>query len=172
MVAVIVMGVSGSGKSTLGAALADRLGVTFVDADDLHPRTNVAKMAAGEPLDDADRLPWLAAVGRRLRVGSPVIACSALKRDYRDYLRAVWPAVVFIHPEAPRDELIARIAARSDHFMPASLLDSQLATLEPLQADEAGVTIDATRPVAEMVGTSQLWISDFVMSASPDTIER
>ena len=141
---VIVMGVSGSGKSSVGLLLAKQLGVPFRDADDLHPAANVAKMAAGHPLTDADRWPWLARVGSELAAAEPnglVIACSALKRSYRDAIRAVEPAVRFVHLSGSRDLLVSRMAGREGHFMPLSLLDSQLATLEPLHPDEPGVTV-------------------------------
>ncbi len=143
---VVVMGVSGSGKTTTARLLARRLEVPFADADDLHPPANIAKMAEGRPLDDADREPWLASVGRWLRdrraegTGG-VIACSALRRRYRDGLRADAPGTYFLLLTVDRDRLFARMTARGDHFMPLSLLDSQLAALEPLQGDEAGTVV-------------------------------
>jgi gluconokinase len=142
---VVVMGVSGSGKSTVGAALAQRLRVPFVDADALHPPANIAKMTAGEPLDDGDRYPWLEKVGEWLaghRDGG-VVSCSALKRKYRDQLRAQCPGVEFLYLSGSPELIAARLAARSGHFMPAALLRSQLDALEPLGPDEAGVTADA-----------------------------
>ena len=151
---VCVMGVSAAGKSTVGAALADALGVPFVDADDLHSDANRAKMASGTPLTDEDRWPWLDAVGARFRDAEAtglVMACSALRRVYRDRIRAVAPDVVFVHLDGSRELLAARAAARTDHFMPAALLDSQLATLEPLGADEAGLVADVALPVADLV---------------------
>lgn len=138
------MGVSGAGKSTVGAALADLLGVQFVDADSLHPESNVAKMAAGTALTDADRWPWLDLVGRALAGASGsglVVACSALKRAYRDAIRAAAPGVRFVQLEVARTTLTDRVANRPGHFMPVTLLDSQLETLEPLEADEAGVVV-------------------------------
>lgn len=147
------MGVSGSGKSTVGAALAQRLGVPFVDADTLHPPANIAKMAAGEPLDDDDRYPWLEKVGEWLadhRDGA-VASCSALKRKYRDQLRAHCPGVEFVHLSGSADLIGGRLAARTGHFMPAALLRSQLSTLEPLGPDEAGITVDAGRDVEAIV---------------------
>lgn len=153
---VVVMGVSGSGKSVVGQALAVRLGVPFVDGDDLHPAANREKMAAGTPLDDADRWPWLEAVGAWLaaRPDGGVTACSALKRSYRDVLRRHRPDVRFLVLHADRELLEERLAARSGHFMPASLLGSQLATLEPLGADEHGVVVDVAPPVTEIVATA------------------
>lgn len=146
---LVVMGVSGCGKSTLGAALAARLGAGFVDADPLHPAANLAKMAAGEPLTDADRWPWLDAVAAVLRDRAPVVvACSALRRAYRDRLRAA-RGVRFVHLAAPREVILARMTTRQDHFMPASLLASQYDTLEPPGPDEA-ITLDATLPVSTL----------------------
>src|ERR1700730_10555580 len=133
---IVVMGVSGSGKSTVGVALAQRLRVPFVDADALHPPANIAKMTAGEPLDDGDRYPWLEKVGEWLaghREGG-VVGCSALKRKYRDRLRAHCPAVEFLYLSASPKLIAGRLAARSGHFMPAALMQSQFDALEPLGA--------------------------------------
>jgi len=154
---VVVMGVSGSGKSTVGAALAQRLGVPFVDADSLHPPANIAKMAAGEPLDDEDRHPWLERVGEWLadHRGGGVVSCSALKRGYRDQLRAHCPQVRFLHLSGSAEVIGRRLAVRAGHFMPAALLRSQLGTLEPLGADEAGVTVDADQDVEAIVDQFQ-----------------
>ena len=154
---VVVMGVSGSGKSTVGAALAQRLGVPFEDADDLHPRANIAKMSAGRPLDDEDRHPWLEIIGEWLAVhsdGGGVMSCSALKRTYRDQLRLHAPDVVFVHLEGSHAVITDRQASRPGHFMPASLLASQFATLEPLQPDERGVVIDVDQGVDAIVAAS------------------
>jgi gluconokinase len=153
---IVVMGVSAAGKTSVGRALAARLGVEFRDADDLHPASNIAKMAAGTALTDDDRWPWLDRVGQALaeaRASGPgvVMACSALKRAYRDALRTLSPECVFVHLTAPRSVLESRIAARSDHFMPSTLLDSQLATLEPLAAGESGVTVDVSPGVEDIV---------------------
>lgn len=138
---IVVMGPSGSGKSLVGAALAARLGARFVDGDDLHPRANVAKMAAGTPLDDDDREPWLDAVALVLVRQAPiVIACSALRRTYRDRIRATCADAWFVELVVPSAELRQRVSRR-DHFMPAALLDSQLATLEPLATDEVGARV-------------------------------
>lgn len=149
---VVVMGATGVGKTTVGTALAEALGFPFVDADDLHPPANVTKMSRGEPLDDDDRAPWLDAVGVWLaehRQGA--VACSALRRDYRDRLRAAAPGTVFLHLVGPSAVIGARVASRADHFMPVSLVSSQLATLEPLEPDEAGLEIDCTLPVETIV---------------------
>lgn len=138
---IVVMGPSGSGKSLVGAALAARLRARFVDGDDLHPRSNVAKMAAGTPLDDDDRAPWLDAVALVLARQAPVVvACSALRRSYRDRIRATTADTWFVELVVPQTTLRERVSRR-DHFMPAALLDSQLATLEPLATDESGARI-------------------------------
>ena len=146
---VIVMGVSGCGKSTVAAALADRLHGLYLDADDFHPASNVHKMQSGVPLTDEDRGPWLDRVGlavhERAEAGETVfMACSALKRTYRDRIRRAVPDVAFLALVAPRDELERRLQNRHGHFMPPSLLDSQLQTLQPLSSAERGVTIDVT----------------------------
>ncbi len=153
---LVVMGVSGSGKSTIGALLARDLGVPFTDADDLHPIANVEKMASGVPLDDDDRRPWLQAVGVTLaeaaRSGTGlVVACSSLKRGYRDTILASAPQVRFVHLHGSREVLAARTEGRTGHFMPTSLLDSQLATLEALEPDEPGMVVDIDRPVGEIL---------------------
>ncbi|CAN5124393.1 gluconokinase [soil metagenome] len=134
------MGVSGSGKTVVGESLAARLGIRFVDADALHPAANVAKMAAGHPLTDDDRWPWLDAVGAVLAGGPVVVACSALKLAYRDRLRQAAPDLALVYLSAPRDVLVERMTHRT-HFMPVTLLDSQLATLEPPTADERVVEL-------------------------------
>ena len=150
---LVVMGVSGSGKSTIGAALSQRLGVPFVDADDLHPESNIAKMSRGEPLDDDDRWPWLEAIGDWLadHPDGGVVSCSALKRKYRDQLRGHAADLVFLHLHGEREVIERRQASRPGHFMPASLLSSQFATLEPLAPDEDGVVIDVDRSVDQIV---------------------
>jgi gluconokinase len=151
---IVVAGPSGSGKSTLGRALAERLGVDFLEGDDAHPAANVAKMAAGVPLDEADRAPWLQALGLRIRARTAagtgaVVSCSALRRPHRERLRAGDPDVRFVWLDVPREELAARVRTRTGHFMPAGLLDSQLAAAEPLQPDEPGIRLRATgEPVA------------------------
>jgi carbohydrate kinase (thermoresistant glucokinase family) len=145
---MVVMGVSGCGKSSVGEAIARLTSAQFVDGDDLHPEANKAKMGAGIPLDDNDRWPWLDLVGEVLaNPEGAVVACSALKRAYRDRIRSVAPDTVFVHLIGPRELLWERMTARKNHFMPASLLDSQLAILEPLGADENGVTLPITASV-------------------------
>jgi gluconokinase len=150
---LVVMGVSGSGKSTVGAALAQRLRVPFEDADDLHPPENVAKMSAGHPLDDHDRYPWLERVGGWLadHPDGGVMSCSALKRKYRDQLRHHAPHLRFLLLEGTVEVIARRQASRPGHFMPASLLHSQFATLEPLQPDEDGLVIDVDQSVDAIV---------------------
>ena len=147
------MGVSGSGKSTVGAALAHELGVPFEDADDLHPPESIAKMSAGQPLDDDDRFPWLETIGQWLAGHDTggVMSCSALKRSYRDQLRSHAPEVSFLHLHASFEVIARRQASRPGHFMPASLLRSQFETLEPLESDERGYMVDAGQGVDEIV---------------------
>jgi gluconokinase len=152
---MVVMGVSGSGKSTVGALLGERLGIRFIDGDDLHPAENKEKMRAGIPLNDEDRAPWLQAIGRTLgshqREGSSIIvACSALKRRYRDLLRQHATDLVFLHLEGSMDTLATRMAARDHEFMPVTLLASQLEALEPLEPDEAHVILDVRQSPAEL----------------------
>jgi gluconokinase len=152
---LVVMGVSGSGKSVVGAALAQRLRVAFADADDLHPPANIAKMSAGKPLDDDDRRPWLETIGAWLAdhdTTGGVVACSALKRSYRDRLRRHAPRVRFLHLDGSREVIARRQSSRPGHFMPHSLLDSQFATLERLAPDEQGEVLDVDRSVDAIVG--------------------
>ena len=143
---VLVMGVAGSGKSTVAAALSDRLGLEMIEGDALHPAANVEKMRNGIPLDDDDRRPWLEElagwIAEREGAGrSSVLTCSALKRAYRDLLREGNESVWFVHVPVPQDLLMERMTTRQGHYMPASLLVSQLSTLEPLGEDEPGVTV-------------------------------
>jgi len=147
-IVLVVMGVSGSGKSTVAGMLAGRLGWDLEEGDDLHPAENVAKMAAGEPLTDEDRWPWLDRIAAWIHLhtasGTPgIITCSALRRVYRDRLSG--PGVAFVHLDGTREAIAARLNSRLDHFMPSSLLGSQFATLEPLEDDENGVIVELGR---------------------------
>ncbi|WP_193048366.1 gluconokinase [Mycolicibacterium baixiangningiae] len=164
---IVVMGVSGSGKSTVGAALGQRLRVPFADADDFHPPANIAKMTTGQPLDDDDRYPWLEAIGEWLAAHSDggVMSCSALKRRYRDQLRRHCPGVEFIHLSGTQEVIGRRQASRPGHFMPATLLASQFATLEPLTDDERGLTIDVAKDIDSIIET-------YVMSTASRPIEQ
>jgi len=150
---LVIMGVSGSGKSTVAGLLAGQLGWDLEEGDDLHPQENIDKMSAGHPLDDDDRAPWLETISswiiEHTMAGVPgIITCSALKRKYRDVLRE--HNVIFVHLTLPTDLILRRLATRQDHYMPVSLLDSQVATLEAPGADERAITIDAGRaPAAE-----------------------
>jgi gluconokinase len=153
---VVVMGVSGSGKTTLARGIAERLHWRFQEGDDLHPAANVEKMSHGEPLTDEDRWPWLDAIGAWLdecaRAGeNAVVTCSALRRAYRDRLRDGRPGVRFCHVTATAATLRDRLEHRRGHYMPASLLPSQLATLEPLQDDEPGFAVGAEGDPDEML---------------------
>ncbi len=151
---VVVMGVSGSGKSTVGAALGQRLRVPFADADDFHPPANIAKMTAGQALDDHDRHPWLETIGEWLAERDEdggVMSCSALKRKYRDQLRHHTPRTEFLLLHGTFEVITRRQASRPGHFMPASLLHSQFATLEPLAPDENGLVVDVDQSVDDIV---------------------
>ena len=150
---VVVMGVSGAGKSTVGTLIAERLGVSFRDADDFHPPANIAKMSAGQPLTDDDRWPWLDAIGAYLAAhaqGGCVVTCSALKRAYRDRLRVAAPGLRFVHLHVDMALVAARQAARRDHFMPASLVASQFATLEAPQDEQDVIALDVAAPPAAL----------------------
>lgn len=166
---VVVMGVAGTGKTTIGPLLAARLGVPYAEGDDFHPQANIAKMSAGVPLDDDDRWPWLDAIGtwahERAGLGG-VVSCSALKRSYRDRLRAEAPGVVFVHLSGDRALIEDRMAHRQGHFMPTALLDSQFATLQPLQADEAGVAVDVTGSPEEITARAVQALSGIPGSAA------
>ena len=174
---IVVMGVSGCGKSSVGLALAEALGARFIDGDDLHPEANKAKMAAGIPLNDDDRWPWLDLVAAALaeenldstgsRFNGTVVACSALRRVYRERILhgaegvgvgvgvgAGAPGTRFVHLHGSRELLAQRMGARSNHFMPVSLLDSQLNTLELLGPDEPGQTYDIAAPVDQLVAAA------------------
>jgi beta-N-acetylhexosaminidase len=162
---IVVMGVSGCGKSTVGLLVARELGARFLDGDSLHPVENVAKMAAGTPLSDEDRWPWLATVASELAgagTGGLVLACSALRRNYRDAIREKSPDTLFLHLHGSKEVLAARMEIRTGHFMPAALLDSQLATLEELDPDEAGVIVDIASPVDQVVDEALIGLHAWV----------
>ena len=153
---IVVMGVSGCGKTTVGRALADRLGWSFQEGDALHPPESVAKMTGGAPLTDDDRRPWLEAVaawvdGKRAAGAGGVVSCSALKRAYRRVIVGDRPDVRLVYLRSGRDTIAARLAARTNHFMPPSLLDSQFATLEEPGPDERPIVVDASQPIDEIV---------------------
>lgn len=159
----VVMGVSGSGKSTIGRALAERLGFGFLDADDLHPEANRRKMAAGTPLHDTDRAPWLDLLADRIAKADAagedlIVACSALRRAYRERLRRAAP-LRFVHLACTAETLEKRLIDRRRHFMPAGLLASQLALLEPPQTGPRTLTLDSGRPVPELVEAAAAWIA-------------
>lgn len=154
----VVMGVSGAGKSEIGARLAAELDVPFLEGDSFHPPENVAKMSAGIPLNDEDRAGWLRSLGKQIsaareRGDGLVLSCSALKRRYRDLLRQADPELRFAHLGGERDILEQRMRSRPGHYMPPSLLDSQLRDLEPLQADEAGLRLDLAQPPQQLIQT-------------------
>lgn len=146
---IVVMGVSGTGKTSVAQALRDELGWDFAEGDDLHPASNIRKMSAGIPLNDADRGPWLEKIASWIqdadsRGASTLVTCSALKRAYRDVLRRAAPGVIFLHLTGNQTVIADRMSRRAGHFMPLSLLESQFATLEPLGQEETGVTLDVS----------------------------
>ncbi len=152
---MVFIGVSGTGKRTIGTVVAAELGCDFAEGDDMHPQTNLDKMRGGTPLTDEDRRPWLRAVAAWTRARaaegrSTAVTCSALRRSYRDVLRAGAPDTCFVHLSGSRVLLLDRMDGR-EHFMPATLLDSQLETLEPLQPDERGMVIDIDVPLDDLV---------------------
>jgi gluconokinase len=153
---VVIMGVSGCGKTTIAEGVSERTGLPYGEADRFHSQANVDKMAAGIPLDDDDRWPWLRDLAAWMAAQaaenrSTVIACSALKRSYRDVLRSGPPRLQFVHLDGPAEVIRQRMAHRAGHFMPVRLLDSQFATLERLQPDEDGIVLDLSRKPADLV---------------------
>ncbi len=155
-VIVVVMGVSGSGKTTIGTLLAQRLGCVYAEADQFHPTANIAKMRAGQPLDDADREPWLHAIAEWIDTceeagEDAVVTCSALKRSYRDVLRSGHKHVRLVYLDGSADLLAERVLHRAGHFFPADLLDSQLTTLEPPDPDEHAIEVDNTASPSAVV---------------------
>lgn len=162
---VVVMGVSGSGKSTVAEGIAARVGMTFVEADAFHSAANVAKMEAGTPLTDEDRWPWLEDLAGFMEAQadkgvSTVSACSALRRVYRDMLREGPPNVSFIHLDGPAEVIASRMEQREGHFMPTSLLQSQIDTLEPLEEDESGVVLDLRHTPEELIAEAVTWLGE------------
>ena len=162
--AVVRMGVAGCGKSATGAALAKAIGAQFIEGDALQPPENVERMSRGEALTDELRAGWLDAVGQSMKASllgeeSVVAACSALKRSYRDRLRRIEPTIVFIHLSISQELARRRVANRRGHFMPASLVDSQFATLEPLAADEVAFSVNAEKPIAEIVRAAREYLA-------------
>lgn len=153
------MGVTGCGKTTIGIALAQKIGVTFIDSDGLHSESNKRKMASGTPLNDSDRAPWLRAVSETLlNHENVVVACSALKKSYRDTILAEAPTSKFIHLSGSKELISGRLRERSHHFMPIELLDSQFQTLENLSQTENGKSIDISKPVDEIVKEITAWL--------------
>ena len=162
---LVVMGVCGCGKSSVGRQLADELGLAFLEGDELHSPRNVALMAAGTALKDADRADWLSAIadrlGQALAAGQGlVVSCSALKRAYRDLLRAACPGLRFIYLHGATDLLRLRLQQRQGHYMPPALLDSQLAALEPPGSDESAIFIDISPPSTEVAALALHWLQD------------
>lgn len=147
MIRIVIMGVAGCGKTSVGRALSALMALPYIDGDDLHPTANVEKMRHGTPLTDDDRWPWLDRCAATLAPGNIILGCSALKRAYRDRLRRAGD-ITFVHLSGPRDLIAARMAERSGHYMPPSLLDSQFAALEPPAPDESALTLPIDQPPA------------------------
>lgn len=157
---IVVMGVTGCGKTTVGIALAEALGIEFIDSDVLHSEANKKKMSSGTPLTDSDREPWLQEVSKALQSHeSVVVACSALKRSYRSTILAGAPTTLFIHLGGSQELIFARLSERSHHFMPIGLLDSQFQTLEPLDHTETGKVFEISKPVDQIVDEAISWIT-------------
>lgn len=166
---IVVMGVSGCGKSTVAEAIHNRLGLTMIEGDDFHPQTNIDKMHAGSPLNDNDRWPWLRAINTWMyeQEGegvNTVVSCSALKRAYRDVLREHVP-VYFLHLSGSRELISERLTARQGHFMPVTLLNSQFATLEPLQSGEQGIEIPIDGDIDEVIERSVATVAAYMTSS-------
>jgi gluconokinase len=156
---IVVMGVTGCGKTTVGFALAEKLGITFIDSDDLHSDENKRKMSSGTPLNDSDRQPWLQAVSNTLQSHEKiVVACSALKKSYREKILVGAPTTQFIHLVGSQELISARLSERSHEFMPIELLDSQFQTLEPLKQSEGGKAIEISQSIEEIVDEITAWL--------------
>lgn len=177
---IVVMGVAGCGKSSLGVALAQVLGRTLVEGDDYHPPANVAKMRAGTALTDADRVGWLDALGAALQQREPapaghgaeagrraLLTCSALKAAYRERLRAAAPGLAFVHLRLTREQARARVAARGSHYFNPALVDSQFDTLQPPEGEPRVLSLDATRPLAELNQAVLAWLQAGLPAADP-----
>lgn len=169
---VVVMGVSGTGKSTVGEAIAEALPGLLVEGDSFHPPANIEKMSAGQPLDDDDRRPWLKALAQEItrldeQGSTGVVACSALRRRYRDWLRVGNPRLFFVHLHTDYDVLLERMGHRKGHFMPPSMLESQFDTLEMLEEDERGVVVDVKEPPATVIEQSLAALAAAGMQPSP-----
>ncbi|MCO7514306.1 gluconokinase [Pseudomonas guariconensis] len=161
--AIVVMGVAGCGKSCVGAAIASRSGGRLIEGDAFHPAENIRKMSAGIPLDDDDRAGWLVRLGQELQATlaageRPILTCSALKRRYRDTLRQAVPGLAFVFLELSPAEAEKRVLARPGHFMPASLIDSQFAALEPPHGEPLTLALDATRPIEALAEATHAWL--------------
>lgn len=168
---VVIMGVSGCGKSTVGSLLARRLGAAFLEGDSLHPARNVERMAAGVALTDDDRRDWLLALAHHLKTAhdanrSLVVSCSALKRSYRDVLRSASANLAFVHLHGDPALLTERLAVRLDHYMPASLLTSQIETLEVPGHDEHAITFDTALPPEQIAARAAAWLADPLPTAT------
>lgn len=162
---VVLMGVSGCGKSAIAKGLADSLGWCFIEGDDLHPSANIEKMASGEPLNDEDRWPFLANVGdaiAKYAVEGVVVSCSALKRKYRDFIRARGGDVLFMLPVTSRETLIARLRVRQGHFMPLDLLESQIGDLEFPDGDEAAVLVDGEAAIPAQITQAKQGLIEYM----------
>jgi carbohydrate kinase (thermoresistant glucokinase family) len=173
---VVVMGVAGCGKSSIAQALSDRLGWPLAEGDDFHPLSNVEKMSSGIPLTDDDRWPWLGSIARWMATQaesrrSSIVTCSALRRSYRDVLRQAPGRVVFVHLTGDAGLIATRLHERQGHFMPPTLLPSQFATLEPLEADELGFVIANTAPVDDIVNAVLDQLAGLVTHLSPSPLE-
>lgn len=161
---IVVMGASGSGKSTVGRLLARELDAEFLEGDAVHPQTNIDRMAAGIALTDQDRREWLLTIAHQLADAGAgrhglVVSCSALKRSYRDLLRTAGERIAFVYLAGGRTLLASRLESRRGHFMPLSLLDSQLQTLEPPDADERAITLDISLPAPRLASDAAAWLA-------------
>jgi gluconokinase len=177
MPALVVMGVSGCGKSSVGQAISDAINGTMIEGDAFHPEENIQKMSAGHPLDDTDRAGWLARLATVLSEAvangeRPVLACSALKKSYRDILRSKTPGLGFVFLELTREVAGERVSHRPGHFMPASLIDSQFAALEPPQGETNVFPVDATLPVADIAARAVTWLETTPVTGDSKQVQQ